>query len=155
MLAALALATARPAQAKTPCWKQVITDWTADERIDNVYALHCYREAVAHVPEDLRVYSSIVEDILSARQQVMHTPRLRELAVRQQKSGSTPRPSTKKGSEPRRELFKEAFDKVGPRNADSVPLPLLILGGLSLVLITAGAAGLLSRRLRARRVPAS
>jgi hypothetical protein len=114
-----------------------------------VYALHCYNEAIAHVPEDLRVYSSIVDDINSARQQA---PRLRRLALHQQKAGSK---SSAKASGPNQALFKEAFNKIGPRNADSVPLPLLILGGLSLLLIAAGAAGLISRRLRTRRVPAS
>jgi hypothetical protein len=147
VFAALALATARPAQAKTACWKQVITDWTADERIDNVYALQCYNDAIAHVPEDLRVYSSIVDDINSARQQA---PRLRRLALHHQKSSPYA-----KASGPSQALFKLAFNKIGPRNADSVPLPLLILGGLSLLLIAAGAAGLVTRRLRTRRVSAS
>ena len=63
-------------------------------------------------------------------------------------------PSAQKANEPRPALFKEAFNKIGPRNADSVPLPLLILGGLSVLLIAAGAGGLVSRRLRTRRVPA-
>jgi hypothetical protein len=148
MFAALALATARPAQAKTACWKQVITDWTADERIDNVYALHCYPEAIAHVPEDLRVYSSIVDDILAARLQVVRgvsrLPAAHSTVSRSQKT-----------SEPRQALFKEAFNTIGPRNADSVPLPLLILGGLSLLLVAAGGVGLVSRRLRTNRTPAS
>jgi hypothetical protein len=56
-------------------------------------------------------------------------------------------------ADPHRKLFTEAFNKVGPRNADSIPLPLIILAGLALLLITAGGAGLVSRRLRARKVP--
>ncbi|HEX9350175.1 MAG TPA: hypothetical protein VF877_02760 [Gaiellaceae bacterium] len=55
-------------------------------------------------------------------------------------------------ADPHRKLFTEAFNKVGPRNADSIPLPLIILAGLALILITAGGAGLVSRRLRARKV---
>jgi len=54
-------------------------------------------------------------------------------------------------ADPPRKLFTEAFNKVGPRNADSIPLPLIILAGLALLLIAAGGAGLVSRRLRARR----
>ena len=50
-------------------------------------------------------------------------------------------------------LFKQALDKLGSRNVDTVPLPLLILAALSLLLIAAGAAGLVSRRLKARKVP--
>jgi len=55
--------------------------------------------------------------------------------------------------DPTRPLFKEALDKLGSRNVDTVPLPLLIMAGLSLLLIAAGAAGLVSRRLRARKAP--
>jgi hypothetical protein len=56
-------------------------------------------------------------------------------------------------ADPPRGLFKETFDKVGPRNADSIPLPLIILAGLAFLLVAAGGAGLVSRRLRARKVP--
>ena len=152
MLAAVALASAHPAQAAKPaCWKQVISDWIDNERIDKVYPLHCYNEAIAHVPEDLRVYSSIVSDISAARQHVLRTPRLRQMAAHEQRSGKTQTPPVTNASQPSQALFKEAFNKIGPRNADSVPLPLLILGGLSLMMIAAGAAGLVSRRLRTRR----
>ena len=149
-LAALALGVAaRPAAAKTPCWRQVIDDWVDNDRIDASYPLHCYREAIAHVPEDLRVYSGIVDDIMSARQQKIRDGNLRTTA------GVDPSRNSTKGTAgtPDRGLFKQAFDKLGARNVDTVPLPLLILAGLSLVLIAAGAAGLVSRRLRARKVP--
>jgi hypothetical protein len=101
-----------------------------------VYALHCYNDAIAHVPEDLRVYSSIVDDIAAARLQRVRVPSAHNGVSQNQKTSS-----------PNQALFKEAFNKIGPRNADSVPLPLLILG--------AGGAGLISRRLRTRRAPAS
>ena len=55
-------------------------------------------------------------------------------------------------ADPPRKLFTEGFNKIGPRNADSIPLPLIILAGLALLLIAAGGAGLVSRRLRARKV---
>jgi hypothetical protein len=145
-LAALAPAAARPAvsaASKSPCARQIIEDWVADNRIDRVYPLHCYREAIAAVPEDLKAYTGIVEDIMSARQQAS---RVRTLSGR----GGTS-PSTRTAGTPDRGLFKQAFDKLGPRNADTVPLPLLILAGLSLLLIAAGAAGLVSRRLRTDR----
>jgi hypothetical protein len=56
------------ASAKTPCWRQIQNEWVNNQSIATTYPLHCYREAIAHVPEDLRQYSSIEEDILSARQ---------------------------------------------------------------------------------------
>jgi len=163
-LAALALSfSAPPAAAQTPCWRQIINDWVDDDRIDGRYPLHCYGDAIRHVPADLAQYTSIIEDITTARQQLVRSnsqsARDRTLAGRgQSRTGGaknpTRNPAASNAAEPRRELFKEAFNKVGPRNADSIPLPLLILAGLALLLIAAGAAGLVSRRLRARKVPA-
>ena len=59
---------AATASAKTPCWRQIQNEWVNNQIIATTYPLHCYREAIAHVPEDLRQYSSIEEDILAARQ---------------------------------------------------------------------------------------
>ena len=139
---------ASAASAETPCWRQIQNQWVDDKPIATTYPLSCYREAIAHVPEDLRQYSSIEEDILAARQ----------VAARQSRTLQGSDPPTRPGSaarqrDPDQGLFTQGFDKLGPTNADSVPLPLLILGGLSLLLIAAGAAGLVSRRLKARKVP--
>jgi hypothetical protein len=139
---------AAAASAKTPCWRQIQDEWVDNRQISTTYPLPCYREAIAHVPEDLRQYSSIEQDILAARQ----------LAARQSRTlqGSNPQPpSQAEQNDPDQALFTQGFDKLGPNNADSVPLPLLILAGLSLLLIAAGAAGLVARRFRARRVPSS
>ena len=163
-LAAFALGVAaQPAVAKTPCWKQVIDDWhDHNGRITQTYALHCYREAIAHVPEDLRVYTGIVEDIQSARQQASRVTRsLTSVNPNANPNGtnsgttSSETESAKKqaASEPHRAVFKQAFDKLGSRDADTVPLPLLILAALSLLLIAAGGAGLVTRRVRSRKVP--
>lgn len=144
-LAALGVA-APPAAAQTPCGRQIIADWVEDNRIDRAYPLHCYPEAIAAVPEDLAVYTGIVEDIMSARKQATRNRTL-------QSRNPTPSSTTPKAGKPDRALFKQAFDKLGSRNVDTVPLPLLILAALSLLLITAGAAGLVSRHLRTRKVP--
>lgn len=44
-----------------------------------------------------------------------------------------------------------AIEAIGPGSADSVPVPLIVLGGLSVVLLTLGAAGFAARRMQARR----
>ena len=44
-----------------------------------------------------------------------------------------------------------AIDAIGPGSADSVPVPLMVLGGLSVLLLTLGAAGFAARRVQARR----
>jgi len=54
--------------------------------------------------------------------------------------------------DPDSSVYNSAIDKLGPTNSDSIPLPLLILAGLALVMVAAGAAGLVSRQLKARKV---
>lgn len=152
LLLALALMIgAKPAAAKTACWKQVVNDWVEDSRIDRTYPRRCYSDALKNVPNDVRDYSSFEEDVRSALQRSGRNDRLL-----QSNNGSTQperprRLGTADEAEPRPEYFKEAFDKLGPRNADSMPIPLMILAGMALLLIAAGGGGLISRRLRARR----
>lgn len=144
-LAALALgAAASPAAAKTSCAHQIIEDWVDDNRVDGTYELPCYREAIAVVPEDLKAYTGIVEDIQSARQ--------RASRVRRPTSADPGRSSsTSRANDPDRALFARGFDRLGADNVGAVPLPLLILASLALLLIGAGAAGLVARRMRSGR----
>jgi len=142
--AALAFGTS-PAAAQTACWRQVINDWVKSERVPATYPLHCYRQAIAHVPNDLRQYSSIEEDILAARQQAARRGSRFLTGV----GGSQ---NQNQNRDPQSGLYNEAIDSLSPTNADSMPLPLLILAGLSLILMTAGGAGLVTKRVRARKV---
>ena len=66
---ALLVSTLRPAPAAaaTPCWKALLNDWY-DGRIDNTYPLHCYRDALRHLPADVQTYSSAHDDIVRALQ---------------------------------------------------------------------------------------
>ena len=152
LLLALALMIgAKPAAAKTACWKLVVNDWVEDSRIDRTYPRACYSDALKNVPNDVRDYSSFEEDVRSALQRLGRNDRLL-----QSSDGSTPdtptrRPGSADEAEPRPEYFQQAFDKLGPREADSMPIPLMILAGMALLLVAAGAGGLITRRLRARR----
>ncbi len=56
-------AIADRAQAAAPCWERVIADWSDNGRVDHTYPLACYRDAVNHMPEDLRAYSSAPDEI--------------------------------------------------------------------------------------------
>ena len=58
---------AQPAAAATPCWKTLLNDWY-DGRIDHVYPVQCYRDALQHLPTDVSTYSSAHDDILRALQ---------------------------------------------------------------------------------------
>ena len=142
--AALTFGTS-PAAAQSSCWRQVINDWVKNDRVPATYPLHCYREAIAHVPNDLRQYSSIEEDILAARQQAARRGSRFLTGAGSQNQQSQNR-------DPQSGLYNQAIDSLSPTNADSMPLPLLILAGLSLILMTAGGAGLVTKRVRARKV---
>jgi hypothetical protein len=133
------------ATAKSPCWRQILNEWANNRQISPNYPLHCYGEAIDHVGEDLLVYTDIEESINAAKQQAARG--VRRLQTRTQPS------QAERQRDPDAGLFTQGFDKLGPNNADSMPLPLIILGGLALLVVAAGAAGLVSRRIRGRRVP--
>src|SRR5262249_9187025 len=61
----LPAATAAPASAGTPCGQAVINDWF-DGKIDHVYAHHCYTDALAHLPRDIKTYSDAPDAIRAA-----------------------------------------------------------------------------------------
>jgi hypothetical protein len=62
-----ALVIAAPASASTGCAARLVADWR-DGRIDGTYAIPCYRQALARLPEDVLVYSSAKDDITRALQ---------------------------------------------------------------------------------------
>lgn len=145
-VAALAFA-ATPASAAAPCWKQILNEWTRSQsgHVSTNYPLHCYGEAIGHVPNDLAQYTGIIDDITAARQQAARGTR----TVQGHGGPSTSEPTA---NDPSSGLYKQALDKLGPTNSDSLPLPLLILAGLAFVMMAAGAVGLLSRHLKSRKV---
>ena len=63
----LALAFTGAAGAAPSCGQRVLDDWR-DGRIDNTYPVACYRQALASMPEDVRVYSTAQSDITRALQ---------------------------------------------------------------------------------------
>ena len=50
--------------------------------------------------------------------------------------------------------FAISVGKLGPSTADSIPIPLLILGGLAFALMAAAGVSLIARRMQARRAAA-
>ena len=164
LVAAALLATAPAASAKAKtCGEKVVDDWYGDGRVDEVFPTHCYLDAIRSLPVDVKDYSNAEEDIRRA------------LAyARQHKPDPGPTggpaptdPPVSVGEPPTTDpvddptvptvttdgpgsdtLATPGVDTSGP---SSVPIPLLILGGLALLLLAAGAAGYLSRRAQARR----
>jgi len=175
LLATLVCATfvgsaVRPAvaQAKTPCWKALLNDWY-DGRIDNTYPVHCYREALRHLPSDVQTYSSAHDDILRAlqsaiaKQRQAHKPVGSNTLLPPQtttgsggkgggsggKSGGNTDTST--SGQPGRQGNGGLAGQVSSDDPSSVPTVLYVLGGLALLLVAAGAAGLIAKRVQARR----
>jgi hypothetical protein len=65
-LIGLAAALTAPAGANAAsCWQRVLDDW-GDGHLDHVYPVHCYRDALENMPEDLRVYGTAESDIQTA-----------------------------------------------------------------------------------------
>jgi hypothetical protein len=171
-VAALTLAGAAvrpaPAAAATPCWKTLLNDWY-DGRIDNTYPLHCYQDALGHLPADVQTYSSAHDDILRALQSAKARLRRAGKSVtpespvppsgKRTKTTSGPTSTTTStstgttptipGRNPGGGLPGVA-DKVNHSSPSSVPLPLIILGALALLLVAAGGAGLLAKRRQGR-----
>jgi hypothetical protein len=159
VLAALALGVTHSAVAATPCWRQVVDDWYRNGRVDGTYPVHCYSEAIANLPEDSKQYSSAPADI---RRDML-------LAIRGDSSGGTSGPGgggvqptgfggVGTGLQAAGKTGKNTgflgsfFDTFGPKNASSIPLPLIILAAVALLLLAAGAASFVARRMQARRI---
>ena len=63
----VALACTGSAGASQTCASRLLADWR-DGRIDKTYGVSCYRQALAHLPEDVQVYSTAQSDITRALQ---------------------------------------------------------------------------------------
>jgi hypothetical protein len=149
------------AQAATPCWKALLNDWY-DGRIDNTYPVHCYREALKHLPSDVQTYSSAHDDILRALQSAIAKQRQAHKQVGDNtllpgqsgggsgggKNGGT---DTSTSGQPGRQAGGGLAGQVSSNNPSSVPTVLYVLGGLALLLVAAGGAGLIAKRVQARR----
>src|SRR5213079_2173410 len=105
------------------CSDALIHDWYVDGRIDNTYQVHCYQEALNDIPEDQIVYGTLRDDLTRALQSV----------IRNNGGGN--------GG-----LFHWVARELGPSTADSIPVPLLVLGGLALALIAAAGVSFAARR---------
>lgn len=162
VILAAALPTSATAKTK-PCWKQVVDDWSQDGNIDGRYSARCIDEALAKVPEDIRAYSDFEEQAKAAR---IAVSRRLQSAGGGGGGGTSAPPGTDSGATGEdTQMVQERDPNTGPKdetpiqsvlgthgnNADSVPIPLLVLLGLSAALITAGGIGFGARKLRARR----
>jgi hypothetical protein len=160
--AASLLAMAATPAAASSCARAVINDWYKHGEVQGHYPAHCYTEAIAILPEDVHQYSNAPDDIRRAML----------LALRGDGPAGTQGPgdggraptgftgpdvsaagqtSTDKGH--KNGAFGGLINSFGPKNASSIPLPLIVLAAVALLLLAAGAASFAARRIQARRVP--
>jgi hypothetical protein len=134
----LALAMGAPASAAKPCWRVILDDWTDNTNLDGTYSIDCYDQALANIPGDLRDYTDAYDQIANARQDALQDDR-RTSGVG---AGGSDDPGDSDGG---------VIVGAGSGDSGSIPLPLIILGALAGLLMAAGGAGLLARKLQARR----
>lgn len=156
------------ASAATPCGKKVLADWFDNGRIDRLYPLHCYEEGIDAIPPDIADYADAEEVISRALQSALRG----DLA----QGGCDPSPdgsandckngsggnsggnsgnnsggggNSSGGGDPPNDDPGQVAPEVDTTGPSSVPIPLVVLGGMSLALLAAGGLGYLSRRRQA------
>jgi hypothetical protein len=115
--------------ASSLCGDKVLSDWADNGRLDGVYPLRCYQAAMSKMPADLRDYTDAGDVIQRALTRAVTSSGGRGLGS-EVAAGTTP--------------------NVGGESTTALPLPLLVLIGVSVAVLAAGALGHLARR---RRVP--
>ena len=133
LLAALVGASGAP--AAPPCAGAILSDWLDDSHIDRVYPLACYEAAIDAIPQDIEDYTDAADVIARAFQ-----------SVSGKRLDRTPQGRVAPGS-----VSPAVTPPVDASSSTSVPIPILVLGGMSAALLAAGGVGYLSRRRRESR----
>jgi hypothetical protein len=159
MLSAIVSNAATATNNAKSCAKQVVADWYDDGRVDKIYPLECYREAIKSLPPDVIDYSNAKEEIgraLAFAKQGKPDPGGSDptpSATAPGTNGTDPTSTETNGTDPTSTETNgtdttpsgtQTTDTSGP---SSVPIPLLVLGGLAVLLLAAGSAGYLRRRM--------
>jgi hypothetical protein len=159
--AVAALSFAGSASATTKCGKQVLNDWYDNGRIDRLYSLNCYEEAIDGIPSDIGPYVDAEDVITRALQGALHNnvvnggcdPSADGSTDDCTGTGGGKNPKNDDGTNPGSDgsdgQAQEEVPGVNTSSSSSVPIPLVVLGGMSLLLLGAGALGYLSRRRQA------
>jgi len=131
-LAAVTVSFALAGEAKAAgvrCEEKVLTDWSDNGRVDGVYPLHCYQDALAKMPTDLRDYTNATDAIEHALTRALSSESM-------------------KGSSSRVAAGADTGSALAANGPTSIPLPLVLLAAVSLVVLSAGGFGYVVRRRR-------
>ncbi|HKI91901.1 MAG TPA: hypothetical protein VJ986_06345 [Gaiellaceae bacterium] len=163
-------------QATNTCWKDVVNDWLQHRpNVVGSYPIPCYTQAIQHLNAypDIQGYSNAPDDIHRALLAAYHNDRGNGpgsgamSTTTSTSSGGNDKSNQgavaagsnnnggggSSGAPPvHKSIVTRAFDAVGPGNAQSIPLPLLVLAGLALLLLLAAAGTWLAKRIQERRM---
>jgi hypothetical protein len=172
-LLALCVVVVAPASALADCGTDIIDDYVSDGSVNGSYSQACYRSALKKIPTDVEIYTDARASIAAAMNrsaaesdaspsQVV-PPATTSPAKPQAKPKTTPPATTTDEVQTVDEgppvapattdsgLVGEALNAIGPKHADEVPLPVIVLGSLAAILILAGAGGFIAQRRGNRR----
>ncbi len=165
-LASVPVAAASPAATQTAtdtCWKDVVNDWLNNQpNLKGSYAIPCYTQAIQHLSSypDISQYSTAIDDIHRALLIALHQDRGGGPGSFTGSSGgpssngpgsSSTLGATKQTKSHNRGIISRISKDLGPGNAQSIPLPLLVLGGFAVLLLLTALVTWLLRRMQARR----
>jgi hypothetical protein len=161
-----------PAAALADCGTSIIDQYLNSGTVSGNYSQACYKSALKQIPTDADLYTDIRASITAAMagagggsggsggQQGLVAPGTTTPKKPKPKPSTTDAGTTDAGTttdllpvapgSTDDGLVGNALKNIGPKHADEVPLPVIILGGLAALLILAGAGGLIAQR-RSRR----
>jgi hypothetical protein len=148
------------ANAAVPCRNKIYNDWYADGKIATTYSIACYRDAIKHVSNDAKIYSSLVDDIKSAMRAAVERSHHEKVPAQVGKGkGVNINGNGVKSTTTSTTTSSTTTSAIGPGTEDTggggggIPTPIIILGALAIVLGIAGAAGTGLRYYRRRGTP--
>ena len=127
-LAAALVVAGGASAADVRCEQKVLADWSDNGRVDGVYPLRCYQEALAKMPTDLRDYTNATDAIHRALTRAVSST------------------GTRFGTR----VTAGAAPQLGADRTTALPLPLMVLVGVSAAVLSAGTLAHLARRRRMR-----
>lgn len=167
LLASVAAVAPARADAATPCRDKIFNNWYHDGQVASTYPIACYRDALKHIPPDVRVYGNLADDIRLALQAAIDRshgkPEPAEVSSRHTSSSdpqTTPTghhsttstaptsPDPGSGTTTTKSPTPVVAVPAAGSSSSGVPVPVLVLGGVALVLVASGGIGLGVRHFR-------
>jgi hypothetical protein len=165
--AASLLVSASPAGAGAleDCGQRVIRDWYSGGRVDKLYPLPCYREAIRSLPDDVMQYTDAGAAIERALESARHrttskaeritdaaeaetTDAAPSAALARRPAPPAPPPGARASAGQANDPARLAASPAHGVHDPGLPYPLIALGALSAVLLVSGVAAGLARRGR-------